>query len=114
MFLSLGGPGSGKGTQCSKIVKEFGFVHICAGELLRGEIAKKTEHGQMIQETMERGELVPPEITVSLLKTEMLSSANREATGFIIDGFPRELSQYKIFRKQVSLPCIILLIIVLK
>ncbi len=77
-------------------------MHVCAGGLLRKEVAKKTEDGQMIQEIMEQGQLVPAEITVALLKAELLSPANKEATGFIIDGFPRELSQYKIFKEQVS------------
>lgn len=54
-----GGPGSGKGTQCSKIVQEFGFLHLSAGDLLREEVAKGTEQGKQLEEIMKQGKLVP-------------------------------------------------------
>ena len=59
IFLSTGGPGSGKGTQCSKIVDEFGYVHLSAGDLLREEVARGSEKGQLISEIMKDGRLVP-------------------------------------------------------
>ena len=98
-MIFSGGPGSGKGTQCARIVEEFRFKHISAGDLLRQEVAKETEQGKVIQEIMTQGKLVPPEITVTLLRQAILS--NKEAVGFLIDGFPRELSQSKIFEEQV-------------
>lgn len=55
----IGGPGSGKGTQCSKIVEEFGFLHLSAGDLLRVEVAKGTEQGKELEATMKEGKLVP-------------------------------------------------------
>lgn len=55
----VGGPGSGKGTQCNHIVKEFGFVHFSAGDLLRQEVAKGTAQGQQLEELMKEGKLVP-------------------------------------------------------
>ena len=55
-----GGPGSGKGTQCEKIVSEFGFTHLPAGDLLREEAASGSERGQQVQEMMRQGKLVPP------------------------------------------------------
>ena len=55
----IGGPGSGKGTQCSKIVEEFGFLHLSAGDLLRAEVAKWTEQGKELAATMKEGKLVP-------------------------------------------------------
>lgn len=56
---TTGGPGSGKGTQCAKIVEEFGYVHLSAGGLLRQEVAKGNERGQMIENIMKEGNLVP-------------------------------------------------------
>ncbi len=96
-----GGPGSGKGTLCARIMEEFGgFMHISAGDLLRNEVATGTERGKMVKEIMRQGQLVPPEVTVTLLRQEILS-VHKEAVGFLIDGFPRKLSQHKIFEEQV-------------
>ena len=58
IFLS-GGPGSGKGTQCEKIVEKFGFTHLSTGDLLRVEVEKDTERAKMINEMMKEGKLVP-------------------------------------------------------
>ena len=82
------------------IVEEFGFKHISAGDLLRDVVATGTEQGKMVEEIMKQGQLVPPEVTVTLLRQAMLSM-HKEAVGFLIDGFPRELSQHKIFEEQV-------------
>ncbi|KAL6321833.1 hypothetical protein AAG906_035531 [Vitis piasezkii] len=82
----VGGPGSGKGTQCAKIVETFGFTHISAGELLRREISCNSEHGSMILDSIREGKIVPSEVTVKLIEKEMESSKNNK---FLIDGFPR-------------------------
>ncbi|XP_056682466.1 UMP-CMP kinase 3 isoform X2 [Spinacia oleracea] len=82
----LGGPGCGKGTQCSKIVEDFGFIHLSAGELLETEVKTGSETGKMIQEFKKEGKLVPSEVVVKLLKQAMQRSGNRK---FLIDGFPR-------------------------
>ena len=55
----IGGPGSGKGTQCSKLVEDFGFVHLSAGDLLRTEVANGTEQGKELEALMKEGNLVP-------------------------------------------------------
>ena len=57
--LPSGGPGSGKGTQCGRIVHDFGFTHLSAGDLLREEVAKGTPRGRQLQEIMREGKLVP-------------------------------------------------------
>ena len=62
---TTGGPGSGKGTQCAKIVEEFGYVHLSAGDLLRQEVSKGNEWGQMIENIMKEGNLVP-QVTLSM------------------------------------------------
>ncbi|XP_059450259.1 UMP-CMP kinase isoform X2 [Corylus avellana] len=81
-----GGPGSGKGTQCAKIVETFGFKHLSAGDLLRREIACNSKYGSTILNTIKEGRIVPSEVTVKLIQREMESSDNHK---FLIDGFPR-------------------------
>ncbi|XP_045828700.1 UMP-CMP kinase-like [Trifolium pratense] len=82
----LGGPGSGKGTQCARIVETFGFKHLSAGDLLRKEVVSATEYGTMILDTIREGKIVPSAVTVKLILREMESSDNHK---FLIDGFPR-------------------------
>lgn len=82
----LGGPGSGKGTQCARIVAEFGFVHLSAGDLLREEMNSGSPHGSMISDMIKNGQIVPAEVTVGLLKDAMDRSPVKR---FLIDGFPR-------------------------
>ncbi|XP_020089956.1 UMP-CMP kinase 4-like isoform X1 [Ananas comosus] len=82
----LGGPGSGKGTQCANIVQNFGFTHLSAGDLLRAEIKSGSENGTMIQNMIKEGKIVPSEVTIKLLQRAMLESGNDK---FLIDGFPR-------------------------
>ncbi|OIV99697.1 hypothetical protein TanjilG_17507 [Lupinus angustifolius] len=83
---SFRGPGSGKGTQCAKIVETFGFKHLSAGDLLRREIVSDTKYGSMILTTIKEGRIVPSEVTVKLILREIQSSDNLK---FLIDGFPR-------------------------
>ena len=59
MTSFLGGPGSGKGTQCAKLVEKYGFTHLSTGELLRNELSSESERSKLIRGIMERGELVP-------------------------------------------------------
>ncbi|XP_045502039.1 UMP-CMP kinase [Colias croceus] len=83
----LGAPGAGKGTQCTFISKEFDFVHLSAGDLLREERQRPgSEYGEMIEEKIRNGEIVPVEVTCSLIHKAMTKSGK---TRFLIDGFPR-------------------------
>jgi len=82
----LGGPGAGKGTQCSLIIKEFDFVHLSAGDLLRAEIQSGSSHGVSIDTMIKNGQIVPSSITVGLLEKAMNQSGKDK---FLIDGFPR-------------------------
>ncbi|XP_069182034.1 UMP-CMP kinase 1 isoform X2 [Procambarus clarkii] len=96
----LGGPGAGKGTQCEKIVKEFGYVHLSAGDLLREERAKPgSEFGEMIAGHIKNGTIVPVEITCSLLERAM---KNCESNDFLIDGFPRNHNNLEGWNKQMG------------
>ncbi|KAF8012767.1 hypothetical protein BT93_I0808 [Corymbia citriodora subsp. variegata] len=82
----LGGPGSGKSTQCSKISSEFGFSHLSAGDLLQKEVESGSEEGKMIRDLKKEGKLVPSEIVIKLLQQAMHRSESKK---FLIDGFPR-------------------------
>ncbi|CAN6338935.1 unnamed protein product [Urochloa humidicola] len=82
----LGGPGSGKGTQCTKIASDFGFAHLSAGDLLRHEIASGSEKGELILDIIKEGRIVPSEITVELIRKAMETSNSSKV---LIDGFPR-------------------------
>ncbi|XP_024983505.1 UMP-CMP kinase 3-like isoform X1 [Cynara cardunculus var. scolymus] len=82
----LGGPGSGKGTQCANIVEHFGYTHLSAGDLLRAEIKSGSENGTMIQNMISEGKIVPSEVTIKLLEKAIVENENDK---FLIDGFPR-------------------------
>lgn len=85
----LGGPGAGKGTQCAKLVDEFGFVHLSAGDLLRRERDSGSEKAELIKSYIKEGQIVPVAITVGLIKSEMQTQMKDGKFVFVIDGFPR-------------------------
>ncbi|KAK9147977.1 hypothetical protein Scep_006734 [Stephania cephalantha] len=95
----LGGPGSGKGTQCTKIVETFGFKHLSAGDLLRREISSNSKHGTMILNTIREGKIVPSAVTVKLIQKEIESN---EGHKFLIDGFPRTEENRVAFEKIIG------------
>ncbi|XP_041971124.1 adenylate kinase isoenzyme 1 isoform X2 [Aricia agestis] len=97
----LGGPGSGKGTQCEKIIAKYGFTHLSTGDLLRAEVKSGSDRAKTLTAIMERGELVPNEIVLELLKEAMLAKAD-EAKGFLVDGYPREKSQGIAFESAIA------------
>lgn len=104
----IGGPGSGKGTQCSKIVNQFGYTHLSAGDLLREEAKSNTEQGTMIKNLMHEGKLVSSEIIVRLLLKAILASGNDK---FLIDGFPRNEENRQAYEKIINIdPEFVLLI----
>jgi UMP-CMP kinase len=87
-YFVLGGPGSGKGTVCSKLVTDHSFVHLSAGELLREERNSGSENGELINTIIKNGEIVPAKITVNLIKKAMEKNGWNK-NKFLIDGFPR-------------------------
>ncbi|KAL2467618.1 Adenylate kinase 2 [Forsythia ovata] len=87
-----GAPASGKGTQCELIRRKYDFVHIAAGDLLRAEVAAGTENGRRAKECMEKGQLVPDEIVVMMVKERLLLPDSQEK-GWLLDGYPRSSSQ---------------------
>lgn len=105
----LGGPGSGKGTMCSLAETQLGWVHLSTGNLLREEREKGGPTAEAIENYMTAGELVPNEITVTLLKNAMEDAMRTEGkTNFVLDGFPRSLDNmdgwYEIYGKDAELP----------
>ena len=90
VIFVTGGPGTGKGTQCPKLVEEFGYKHISIGDLMRAEIKSGSEEGKNIISIVQSGGLVPKELTVSLLQ-KTLSSIS--AHTILVDGFPRSVDQ---------------------
>lgn len=96
----FGGPGSGKGTQCDKIVQKYGFTHISSGDLLRAEVQSGSERGREMNEIMKKGELVPLDIVLQLLK-EAIKKAMDTSKGFLIDGYPRNTEQGDRFEAEV-------------
>ncbi|KAI3464373.1 hypothetical protein Pfo_021036 [Paulownia fortunei] len=93
-----GAPASGKGTQCELITKKYDLVHVAAGDLLRAEVASGTENGKQAKEFMERGQLVPNEIVVMMVK-ERLSQQDSQEKGWLLDGYPRSESQATALKK---------------
>lgn len=129
VIFVLGGPGAGKGTQCERLVKDYGFVHLSAGDLLRAEQNRTgSQYGDLIKSYIKEGKIVPSEITIALLENAMKAALKVEGNGkvesdgveysvgekheskwkdgkgrFLVDGFPREMGQAVKFDESVSL-----------
>lgn len=99
----LGGPGSGKGTQCAKLVEEKGYVHLSAGDLLRAEQNREgSEYGDLIRQFIKEGKIVPQEVTIALLENAIRAANAKGATKFLVDGFPRKMDQALTFEDKVA------------
>ena len=90
-LILFGPPGSGKGTQAVTLAEKYGIIHISTGDLFRYEMSNNTPLGEQAKSYMQRGELVPDEVTVGMLRNKV--EANPQAKGFIFDGFPRTVAQ---------------------
>ena len=91
-LLIMGLPGAGKGTQAAKIVEEFGVAHISTGDMFRAAMANQTEMGTLAKSFIDKGELVPNEVTNGIVK-ERLAQDDIKEKGFLLDGFPRTIEQ---------------------
>ncbi|MDD5044617.1 MAG: adenylate kinase [Candidatus Omnitrophica bacterium] len=92
-IVLLGPPGAGKGTQAKDLSKRLALSHISTGDILREEVKNNTALGREAKAYMDKGELVPDKLVISMLQSRLTSkSANN---GFILDGFPRNLPQAK-------------------
>ncbi|AGO11417.1 AaceriACR170Cp [[Ashbya] aceris (nom. inval.)] len=98
----LGGPGSGKGTQCSRLVERMQFVHVGAGDLLRDEQNRPgSQYGELIKHHIKEGLIVPQEVTVALLRRAIEEHYRAGKRKFLVDGFPRKMDQAITFEKSV-------------
>ena len=91
-LILIGPPGVGKGTQASLVVERLGLVHLASGDIFRNEISNETELGLWAQSFIERGELVPDEITIGMMDAR-ISADDVSRSGFVLDGFPRTVAQ---------------------
>ncbi|KAK9240417.1 adenylate kinase-domain-containing protein [Lipomyces kononenkoae] len=103
VIFVLGGPGVGKGTQCANLVRDYDFVHLSAGDLLRAEQAREgSEYGELISTYIREGKIVPQEITIALLRNAMQDAVKEGHSKFLIDGFPRKMDQAIKFEEDVA------------
>jgi adenylate kinase len=90
-IVLFGPPGAGKGTQSERLIEKFGLVHLSTGDIFRYNIKEQTELGVLAKSYIDKGQLVPDEVTINMLRSEVLK--NEGAKGFIFDGFPRTNAQ---------------------
>jgi adenylate kinase len=90
-IVLFGPPGAGKGTQAEKLINKYNLVHLSTGDIFRANIKGETELGRLAKSYMDAGNLVPDEVTIKMLESEVDKNPNAE--GFIFDGFPRTTPQ---------------------
>ena len=90
-IVLFGPPGAGKGTQAEKLIEKYNLVHLSTGDIFRANIKGETELGTLAKSYIDKGELVPDEVTIGMLESEVDKNPNAE--GFIFDGFPRTIPQ---------------------
>lgn len=92
-IVLFGPPGAGKGTQSAKLIEKYNLVHLSTGDIFRANIKGETELGKLAKSYMDKGQLVPDEVTIQILQSE--ADKSPEAKGYIFDGFPRTQAQAK-------------------
>lgn len=90
-IVLFGPPGAGKGTQAAKLVTKYNLIHLSTGDVFRANIKEETALGKLAKSYMDKGNLVPDEVTISMLEAEV--NKNAHSNGFIFDGFPRTTHQ---------------------
>ena len=100
-LILFGPPGSGKGTQSDKLVAKYGLIHLSTGNLLREEISQKTPLGLEAKNFMDKGQLVPDEVVIGMIDSSL--EHHKDATGFLFDGFPRNVAQAQALDKLLEL-----------
>lgn len=90
-IVLFGKPGAGKGTQAEFLKSKYNLVHLSTGDIFRFNIKNDTELGRLAKTYMDKGDLVPDEVTIQMLQSEV--AKNPQAAGFLFDGFPRTIAQ---------------------
>lgn len=90
-IVLFGPPGAGKGTQATKLIEKYQLIHLSTGDILRSEVSAKTQLGLEAKKLMDAGLLVPDEVVIGMINTKL--EQNKNAKGFIFDGFPRTTAQ---------------------
>ena len=101
-LILFGPPGSGKGTQAVKLAQHFNLLHISTGDLFRSELEKETPLGLEAKKYIDKGELVPDEVTIGMLSNKLDEYAGK-VSGFIFDGFPRTQPQAEALDRLLDL-----------
>lgn len=99
-LILLGPPGAGKGTQASSIVAEYGITHISTGDIFRHNIKNETELGKKVKSYLDKGQLVPDELTIDLVWDRLSKDDCKK--GFLLDGFPRTINQAEALQKGLE------------
>ena len=100
-IVIFGAPGSGKGTQSELMIKQYGFNHISTGDVLRSEIKQNTELGKTAKSFIDKGQLIPDELMISIL-AGVYDGFGKEHQGVIFDGFPRTIPQAEALKKMLA------------
>ncbi|MES1909392.1 MAG: hypothetical protein MHM6MM_002138 [Cercozoa sp. M6MM] len=103
----FGPPGAGKGTQCERIVEEFGMVHLSTGNILRAAVEADNDLGRKAKEYMDRGELVPSDL-INAIVLEKLKQPDVQSKGWLLDGYPRTAGQAQLLKDNGLLPDVFL------
>jgi len=99
-LVLFGPPGAGKGTQSARLIDRYSLVHLSTGDIFRANIKGETDLGKLAKSFMDKGELVPDDVTISMLEAEV--KKNPKAKGFIFDGFPRTEAQAEALDKFLT------------
>ncbi len=90
-LVLFGPPGAGKGTQSTKLIEKYHLIHLSTGDILRSELAAESELGLEAKKYMDKGNLVPDKVVIGMINSRI--DDNKDAKGFIFDGFPRTTAQ---------------------
>lgn len=104
-LILLGAPGAGKGTQAVRIAKKYGIPHISTGDIFRKNIKEQTPIGVTAKSYIDKGQLVPDEVTVEIVRLRLLEDDAKN--GYLLDGFPRTLAQAEALDKIANIDTVI-------